>query len=254
MSGFRGETFSRNVCGHCTTVDNEKDGEVVCIECGLVLHPLYMTSPWTSSNSPMCTTHQKALDFIRDVGENACIPANVICYAENYYEKIKIKLSPKFKTNTVAAYALYESLNKFEVPRMAEEMEHYSGVKMQHIWQVETSLSLETPLHNPKNYVSHYCNLLNLCYADQVVVCDAVDCINQDNSLGNLRCNCLVGVVIYLFCKEKKKKVTLKKICEKCDISATSIHRVVRQLRESTSQLQKNPTVSWMFRHVKKIV
>jgi len=111
---------------------------------------------------------------------------------------------------------------------------------------------LEETLNDPILYVQRYCNLLQFSYADQVRVRQTVEQMLQ-LPLGNVRCNCLVAVVLYLHCKDSKKKLTLRKICEVCSISATSVHRVVRQLQGLTSELSKTPLV-WMTQHIKKIL
>lgn len=188
-------------------------------------------------------------EYMRDIGANACMPDNVVLYATNYYEKIKTSLTPKFKQKTIAAYALYEALNTFDIPRMADEIAYYTGVKQQDIWRVESNLVLEDTLNDPVKYVHHYCTLLKFSWADQVCVQRYVELL-QELPLGNLRCNCLVAVVIYLYCKDTKKKIILKKICETCNISATSVHRVIRQLHELKSQISKFPLLEWLIEHV----
>jgi len=245
------------VCAHAVVVENRED-ESVCTECGLVLaeqmyHDFFHPKGWATPNGGVLLYGENRIHkFIQDIGANACIPDNVVLYATNYYEKIQAALPLKIKPWAIAAYALYESLNKFEVPRMAEEIAHYSGVKLQDIWQVETNLMLEETLNDPILYVQRYCNLLQFSYADQVRVRQTVEQMLQ-LPLGNVRCNCLVAVVLYLHCKDSKKKLTLRKICEVCSISATSVHRVVRQLQGLTSELSKTPLV-WMTQHIKKIL
>lgn len=246
MFGARRENVSSDACSHCNTVDTQED-DCVCVDCGLVLSQTQVYNPTTWS-TPVCGS-DNIHEFIRDVGENACMPGNVVVYAVNYYDKIKAALSPKFPKKTIAAYSLYESLQKFEVPRMAAEIQHFSGVKLKHIWQVESNLNLEQSLNNPTHYVHRFCVMLNFSYADQLTVKNAVEAI-QLLPLGNLRCNCLVAVIIHLFCKEVGKKITLKKICETCDISATSVHRVIRQFSEHSSVISVTPCVSWIGKHV----
>lgn len=248
MSRAFGKNISRNACSHDNTVITAED-ECVCTQCGLVLQQLFNPSTW---HCFPVSDKDDITDFLHDVGDRAHIPGNIVVHAEHYYKKIK-GLLPKFQNKILAAYALYESLNKFEVPRMAEEIEHYSGVKLKDIWSVESNLSLEIPLSDPINYVHRYCVLLNFSYTEQTTVRRTVWSI-QCLPLGNLRCNCLVAVIIYLFCKEEKKKITLRKICETCNISATSVHRVIRQFAAHIASFQDVADLSWITKHVKRIV
>lgn len=251
MSGARGQTVSGDKCNHSEIINTRED-ESVCTNCGLVVSE-HIFSPMFYSNqsvhAPMNNIHQ----FLRDIGANACIPDNIIRFSTNYFDKIQGLLSPKFRDKTIAAYALYETLNKFEVPRMAEEIEFYSGICVRDLWRVESNLILETPLSEPTHFVHRFCVLLHFSYSDQMRVRNCVESVQQ-LPLGNLRCNCLVAVIIYLYCKETEKKITLRKICETCSISATSVHRVIRQLNGLTCNISKVPGLSWMVNHVKKIV
>lgn len=248
MSGARGQHFPEDACPHRSTVD---DGECVCTDCGLVLSQIYL--PSFSHPSTSLEKSNDMREFIRDVGENACIPGNVLLYAENYYDKIKPLLAPSFGKKTVAAYALYESLNKFEVPRMAEEIEYYTGVEMKRIWQVESKLTPEQPMNEPSNYAHRYCTLLDFSYSEQLIVKEAVEFVQRELQIGNFRGNCLVAVFIYLHCKESRKKMTLKKICETCSISATSVHRVLRQLSRLCSIIALS-RLGWVVKHIARIV
>ncbi len=252
MSRKYDQTVSENACSHQNTIDNERDGECVCTDCGLVLSQLYNENrflrqiPLVSKN----TMH----DFIRDIGENAHIPDCIVAHALNYFDKIQKLESSKFCSTDVAAFALYESLNKFEVPRLAEEIAFFSGVKLKKILAIESNLTLETYTHDPKHYVSYFCNILNLSYANQLLIGETVDCLNEEIPLGSVRCNCLVALVIYLFCKDREKKVSLKKICETCSISATSVHRVMRQLKKFARELFKKPPLVWIAKHLEKSI
>jgi len=217
-----------------------------------VLEQLYAPIGWTTPIT-RCGL-QSTYEFIRNVAENACISENVIVFAMNYFDKIKPSLTRKFKETTIAAYAIYESLNTFEAPRLAEEIEFYTGVPLDEIWEVECNLEIETQIPDPKHYVHRYCSLLNICYSDQLIIRDTVECLNTEIPIGNLRCNCLVAVVIYLFCLEKMKPITLKKICDTCYISATSIHRVIRQFKEVIPEIKEHKPIFWILKHVQKIV
>jgi transcription initiation factor TFIIIB Brf1 subunit/transcription initiation factor TFIIB len=249
MYGARGETVSRDVCSHQQTVDSS-EGDNVCIECGKVLGQVYATPPFFSGFRQFVSPDISAHEFIRDCGENANMPGCAIKYAENYYSKIKPSLLHRFSKNTIAAYALYESLNIFEVPRMADEIARYTGVCIKDIYKVESNLVLETPLNDPVKHVVSYCLLLNLSYPEQVAIRQTLESMQDLLPLGGLRSNCLSAVVIYLYCKDAKKKITLKKICETCNISATSVHRVLRQLVPHGVLIKNYPRLHWICNYL----
>ena len=170
-------------------------------------------------------------NLIENVCANACILESVISSAILYYVKLRSKLAARHRDKSVAAYAIYETLNRLEVPRIVEEIEFFSGVRVKDIFKIESDLTLQTVLNEkPSQYVQRYCSMLEIGYLEQRLIEEAIN--NAPPVLCNLKCNCLVAVVIYLYCRDLKKKVTLKLICEVCCISATSVHRVMRTLKK----------------------
>ena len=297
MSGADAAGISEDGCRHCNIVDLERDGDSVCTDCGLVVAPLllpyYESSsssignsgdiPWADEfplwRSGSSTDRTRRIsngeskdaemrEFIVDICVNAEIPNNVTRYAVKYYGKLRREQRQQpqisvFSRQTIASYAIYEALNQFEVPRLVEEVAYLTGVKRERIWQVEAelaSLGVNGAVHEPEHYVSRYCNLLGLSYPEQLMIQDAVACLNSAVDripLGNLHCNCLVGVVIYLLCKLGKKhnpskttvtsKLSLMQICDTCDISATSIHRVIRQMKLLSAEMALEQRVAWIL-------
>jgi transcription initiation factor TFIIIB Brf1 subunit/transcription initiation factor TFIIB len=229
MSRACRQYYPENGCHHTRTVDNDSDGECVCMDCGLVLDQLY-TNPFPNSSLQFNNNDLRINIFIADVCTNACIAQSVVDYASVYYKTLKTSLKTNFKDEEVAAYAIYEALNRMEVPRTAQEIEHFSGVSMKQLFKIEAALSLPKTLNeNPSDYVTRYCSLLNMDYSAQTTIQAITNGLQE--ILGNLKCNCAVAVVIYLFCKYHDKKISLKEICSTCCISTTSVHRVIRKLK-----------------------
>lgn len=170
---------------------------------------------------------------------------NVTLYAISYYDKLKKSSPPKLKEKALAAFAIYESLNIFETPRMAGEISFYTGISERDIWNVESNLTLQTEIKDPKQYVLRFCNMLQLSFIEQNCIRDAVEAVQQ-LPLGNLHCNSLVAVMINLYCKANKKKISLRKICEICAISATSVHRIIRQFKALKPQILEIPSLNWI--------
>lgn len=193
-------------------------------------------------------------DFMRNIGENACMASGIITFAESHYEKIRGQLLPKYRSKAVAAYAIYEALNRFEAPRMAEEIQYYSGVDIKDIWQIESALIFEKTLSDPLNYVHRFCQLLNLTFSMEADVKRKLGDMLTHLPIGNLHCNCLVAVVLYLLCKKTKLKLTLRKICDACKISATSVHRVIRNLKEQHfNEITNHEDLLWMGSVIRQV-
>lgn len=241
------------VCEHINKIDIERDGDCVCTDCGLVLEQLLL--PFQGFVVQVEPKHVEMHEFIADIADKANIPNNVTHYAVKYYDQLYCSLIRKFSKRTIASYAIYETLKKFETPKLPEWLEYFSGVSRKHIWRVEAHLAeRDETVHDPGHYVGRYCDLLGLIYSEQLLVREAVDCLNStaDIPLGNLHCNCLVAVVIYLCCQVQKKEITLAEICSTCTISATSIHRVIRQMKLYLKELEQEKPLAWIAKHLSK--
>jgi transcription initiation factor TFIIIB Brf1 subunit/transcription initiation factor TFIIB len=252
MSAGLGGNRARDVCSHHNTVDTA-EGDNVCTDCGKVVGQIYAAAfSEQQQQRRFISPDQLMYEYIRDVGENACIAGCVVKYAEGFYSKVKKELLPRFTPKTIATYALYEALNTFEVPRMAQEIEYFTGVKIRDIWRIESTLVTEDRFSDPAQHVLHYCIILNFTYPEQMFIQKTVDVMQEQLPLGALRSNCISAVVIYLYCKDVEKKITLRKICEKCEVSATSVHRVIRLLKQHSSAIRSSIILHWMFEHICK--
>jgi transcription initiation factor TFIIIB Brf1 subunit/transcription initiation factor TFIIB len=214
-------------CQHSKTIDNDREGECVCLDCGLVLERLYMSND--NRQSLDCETSLLSIyNFISNVCANGCISENMVLHSFNTLKKVKKQLEKKFKDEVIAAYAIYETLNIFGIPRCASEIHFFSGVSIKQIWKVERCLIITKSLNDPTQYVDRYCSELDgLVYFDNNIIKGIV---GNMYGMGGVKSNCLVAVVIYLYCKEKERKISLKKICKICKISTTSVHRVIRNI------------------------
>jgi transcription initiation factor TFIIIB Brf1 subunit/transcription initiation factor TFIIB len=251
MSRPCAETSGESICSHQNTIDNVRDGEATCLECGKVVEQLFgLADDFCAKDDDL---HESEIHYwIKDVCFNACIPNNVISAAENKYKKLREGLrGNKFKCKTLAAYAVYQTLIKFGTPRLVEEIAFYTGISSKEIWRVESIVISQGVMNLSTYYCSRYCSLLQLSHTDSMQVENLVTLIEDDLPVGSVRCNCIVAVVLYLFCKEEKKKISLTKICGTCAISSTSVHRIIRMLREDCREkIEQNPQLCWILKHL----
>jgi transcription initiation factor TFIIIB Brf1 subunit/transcription initiation factor TFIIB len=170
--------------------------------------------------------------FFRDLGANAHICESVTNDAATYYDKIKAHLNerrPKFNDTVLAAYAIYETLSRHQVPRSVQEIEYLTGSKPGKMFAVESALKLSDTLNCPLDFIGRFCSLLELKFTDETIIREiAKNTVRL--RLSNVRPQCAVAVIIQLYCKEKKYKITLKKICEICGVSPTNVHNLIRKM------------------------
>jgi transcription initiation factor TFIIIB Brf1 subunit/transcription initiation factor TFIIB len=223
----REDTVSEDDCSHKNTVEAEHEGDVVCTDCGLVVEPCFSFHA-SQKYFQDETDYYNVKNFILDVCANAHIPKNICEYSYSYFKKSRRNFSPrKVSNNQLAAFSIYEALQLFEVPRTVEEIQFFTGENVKKFALIESVNTLTNNRNDPTIFVDRFCNLLELEYFDsnliKSIVCNMY-------GMGNVKSNCLIATCIHLYCKEKKRKILLKTICQICEVSATSVHRIVRQL------------------------
>lgn len=218
-------------CLHTRTYDDEREGEEVCCLCGLVLTKLYQVpSPIDAADTliPQSKIRRIPFTFIHDVCENAHMSKNIATHACNYFRKIRLEEQCKvFKSDALAAFAIYNALNELETPRTAEEVERYSGIPVKLLWQIAGCLTITNVKNNPTLFVDHFCSQLDLEYYDANIIRVIV---GNMFGFGDVRPACLIAAVIRLYCLEKKRDISVRTICRACNISVTSVYRIIRMM------------------------
>jgi transcription initiation factor TFIIIB Brf1 subunit/transcription initiation factor TFIIB len=220
-----------DACNHTKTINDDREGELICLDCGLVLEKIFENDS-VLVVTQMEQTNLKIREFILDVCENACIQKNIAHGAFDYFTKISKKVAvSKFKDVHLASYAIYEMLNRFSSPRTAEEIEFYTGTPVNKLWVIQSHLNFTQTLNNPKDYIERFCSLLDLEFSHLKRVTTIVSELSKN--VGCVKSNCLIAAAIRLYCNECKIPRTLKLICNICSISPASVHRLVRCLDDS---------------------
>jgi transcription initiation factor TFIIIB Brf1 subunit/transcription initiation factor TFIIB len=128
----------------------------------------------------------------------------------------------------MASYALYETLSRNQISRTVQEIEFFTNCKSSKLWAVESALNIKETLNHPLDYVERFCRLLDFKYHDIKIINGIV---GNMFGWGGVRPQCVVAVVIFLYCKETKNKLSLVKICEICDVSSTNIYAIIRRMK-----------------------
>jgi transcription initiation factor TFIIIB Brf1 subunit/transcription initiation factor TFIIB len=229
MSGARSRNLSSNQCPHKETIEDDREGYEVCTQCGLVLQQLF-------GNVSRLIEEEKNVsvyNFLLDTCANAHIPSFIVDYANSYFNKIcAVVKKDKRRKNTdlaIAAYCLYESLSRHQIPRTAQEIEQYTNIETSTLWAIESALNIKYTLDHPLDFVDRFCALLELPFYHAKIIKGIV---GNMFGLGNIRPQCVVGVVIFLYCKEQKIRLSIKNISETCGVSSTNIYKIVKNIKK----------------------
>jgi len=234
MSGRHPGTDEAYGCPHSKTIDDDREGQCVCIQCGLVLESIFQAPK--NEDLPLYDHQQNIINsFLRDVGAHAEIPLSILQYAESYFQEIKNSLreKKKFKDKELASYALYETLHRHKIPRPLPEITYFCDINPTKLFAIETALNIrgeDEPSH-PIDYSDRLCNLLGLSFCDSKFIKGIV--FNTHLlSLGSRRPQSVVALVVYLYCQQNEINMSLIHICEICSVSSTNIYKLARNLQE----------------------
>jgi transcription initiation factor TFIIIB Brf1 subunit/transcription initiation factor TFIIB len=185
----------------------------------------------------VCSPYENASDptfnFLLDVAAHAEIQKCFVQQTFSYFNKIKRKLekrTPKFPDRVLASYALYETLSRNGVSRSVQEIEFFTSCNLTKLWAVESALNLKDTLCHPLDYVERFCTQLSIKFHEMKVIRGIV---GNMFGLGGIRPQCVVAVVIYLYCREIKRKMSLATICAVCDVSSTNIYAIIRKMKKT---------------------
>jgi transcription initiation factor TFIIIB Brf1 subunit/transcription initiation factor TFIIB len=232
MSGRCEQNISHDACTHLETIEDDRTGDCVCILCGLVVGQLFYTAFEEKKNVLQDVNNFKDVNnFIQDVCANCNISRNVADISFQHFQKLKSSITKKISNFHLATYAIYDILNQWGIPRPPEEICFYTGTRVNKLFAIKSLIKFSTTTNNPKDYVSRFRSSLGLTYTDAKNIDIIIDEISE--LLGNLKSTSLVAIAMYLYVKLRKLNITLKKICENCQVSPTSVHRALRSINVS---------------------
>lgn len=233
MSAGRKDNTQENVCSHSNTVDDDVTCEAICTDCGLVLEKIYCNQYEPILFEPS-TKNSKIQDFIYDVCAHAEIPKRIADITLNAFnKKIEEDMTTK-KLSHLAAFLLYNTLNKEGCPRTPQEISYFTNVPQKVFFQQQSIYPNSNKQQNePESFMERDCSLLNFTYAESKKIFEVASII--DKNIGNIKGSCLSAVAIVVYSKilKKKRLPTITHIAKICNVSTATIHRTMKILKKS---------------------
>ena len=220
------------ICNHLNVVEDFQEGTTVCTDCAFVVKKqLYLPQTFTHRKNVFENSKKEndANDFLKNVCENVQISNNICVYAINQMKKVNIHTrNQNFKTNELASYSLYDALNHFDTPRTPEEMSRFTGTTPKTIWKIEKQMRNPYVIGSDATlYVDRLCaNMSELTFRDKQSIKEK---IRNSRDFTDVRPTCLVATITHLHCKDQKYNITLKNICEICNVSSSNVHKLIRK-------------------------
>lgn len=207
----------------------ESDGCDVCTDCGLILQQSLSD---IGGHAPLQVHDFKLRSYISNVCERAHIVDGIIDYTLDYTRKLRQQLrerniSSKFSDQEICAFALYDSLNRFETSHTLEEISAVSGNCSKKLFKIESVLSVRTAFVSPLFFVDRYCGYLSMTFEHIKNVRSIID---NNMHLSHIQPQCLVAACVYKCVMTHNLNFSLKFICECCNVSVGNVKKVYKKI------------------------
>lgn len=261
MSGQSYSYTPRNGCTHENTVEDSKEGTIVCLECALVLEDrisFYHYDGGFDKTETKTTTKKEEEDeqMLFELSDRGMFPQNVVYQTVSKYEQYKKfflgkkqrvddddndENEKKIKNTAIIAFALYTTLIDNNISRTPIEICQIFNVSTSDLWNVEKKLdnyffSANRASNNVADYIERFGGILNISYSS----ISRIKTISlQLYGMGGVTPQTLAACLIFLYCKHSPTEsiIALKTISEKCYISASNLSRNIK-LRDLDTKIR----------------
>lgn len=196
-------------------VVDEREGDVVCMDCGLVLSQYYVTQANTSFSGGNFLVEE-----IKEFLERLHFPQ---MFSEDVLRNIKLAKKENTKKRSLVPYFVYKTLNELGFPISIKDISAVSGVSENDIYNIQESNQSLTL--SPYALLEKYCKLLGLNdFKTYSVIKETLP--TTDTGHNPLT---VIASTIYKHCKENGLKYSMKQIASTVGISSVSIQRYIKK-------------------------
>lgn len=252
------------MCEHGIQIEDIRQGDVVCMDCGLVLDKIYTFDLHNSnscfekySQNEQNNNKQKiniinnrdfsfaANDLLITLFDKLHLNESVRNSILQLWEKIKrwyFNRKKKYKCNLegLVVMALYEGLIKEKVPRPMSHLCQDAGVKPKTVWRWVklykednlTSCKVSPEIFKTSNMLEYFLQPLHLNYQEFIIVKQKV----KEHENCSYAPKTLAAACAYVFLKETRSSpVSVKKTADILGVSVMSLYRCFKKIKNSKS-------------------
>lgn len=212
-------------CDHLDYMEDEKEGTIVCIKCGLVLDQLYLHSSYNSC----FYNNSYEVQAIQDICANFHIPKTIEQKCIEVYENVHSTVKKQFPKAVIVAFCVYHALMEHDVPRSPQEILCMTGIELPRIFDVEKEITNYCRSDTTSvTYVERFGFHCGLSFND--IQCIKNYCLLADSICENYAPQTIAAALISYYCKLHKKNITVQKVAKTCLVSASSMYRITQKL------------------------
>ncbi len=204
---------SEHFCPHLDQVTDDREGTIVCTNCGLVITDQVFQQSYLSE------TNQKEHDLaitINNILDKLNLP---VCFTTDIIKKYLSIPKRKF----LLEYVVYLTLHECGFPISIKDIACVTGVsdsKIYDLQEKDQSICLK-----PQDLIEKYCTMLNLDFKTCSVIKKELPTVIETghNPLT------VIASTIYKYSRRNKLKLSMKQIATVVNISTVSIQRYIRK-------------------------
>ena len=206
----------QNLCSHLNERTDEREGTIVCIDCGLVLSSYFFPEP-TFQYIKYC--HE--MDEIKEYLERLNLPE---CFCKDIFHNFEMYLQKQnCKKKHLIPYCVYKTLNEIGFPVSIKDISAVSGVSENVIYDMQESEN--SIILDPTTLLEKYCKLLSLTdYQTFTLIKEKL----PENNTGHNPLT-IIASTIYTYCKKNNLKYSMRDIAKTVGISPVSIQRYIKK-------------------------
>jgi len=209
-------------CAHRNELIDQREGDIVCSDCGLVVDRYYQSSEM-QRDFMICNIPKKYADFVFEVVERLNMPNYISFFIfEEISENLhKTKISESFLSNCI-----YKKLNELGMPFSIKDICGATGISSNKISENKKLKKEKNRIVfvDSKEILERTCSKLNIDYKNYTLIKESIKQLNNGFSPSTV-----VASYIHIFCKKNKLPITLKEICSNTGVSCVSVQRFIKK-------------------------
>ena len=210
-----------NHCTHLETVEDHREGTLICTQCCRVIES-NLTFHLSESLQKEKDYTDPSFRFIYDSCNHMHVPFSVVYGIHMQYKKFrKLQIFTRIKNKALAAYSIYFYLKKEDIGKSIECVAYYSGIDSNSIWQCEsTDEEISVPISIDSIIRANY-KIFDLNQED----CDNIIHLSKSFKDRDFSPVTMSATLTWMYCKNKRKNVSVAKIKDVFNCSHMSIYR-----------------------------
>lgn len=206
---------SEHLCEHLNPIDDEREGTIVCTDCGLVLSDqLFVTHDPIKTDKIISIENENVKDILDKMNLPDCYTSHIL---QNCNEVKSL--------NKKLPYIVYKTLNENGCNISIKDVSNVSGVDHKKLYEMQEFDKII--IIEPKKLLEKYCKMLNLDFKIYSLIKEKLPETFQSGHSPLT----IIATHIYKHSKDNNCKLSMKKIANVLQISHVSIQRYLKEIK-----------------------